>query len=266
MAALDPLADFLQEAIRLVGLAEKKSIILRVLGACAVKLHCSKYEYLHEKMGRELSDIDFFSYSRFKSDIKEFFEGVGYKPREYISRYWERARSLRQIYDDEKNKRVVDVFFDELSMCHTINFDGRLELDYPTITLSDILLEKMQIIKLNEKDIQDTIVLLREHEVGEKDEEIVNGKYIAKLLAGNWGFYYTVTTNLNRVKELSKKYEALTEEDCDDVSMKVDELLRFIQKEPKSLNWKIRQKVGTRKKWYADVEEVVLPGTPTRDF
>jgi len=262
---VEPLADFTQEAIRIVELAEKKGMTLRVMGACAVRLHCPKYEYLHRKMGRELSDIDFFSYSRFKSDMKKFFEDIGYRPRDYMARYWERARLLREIYDDEKNKRVVDVFFDELSMCHTINLKGRLELDYPTITLSDILLEKMQIVKLNEKDIQDTIVLLREHEVGGSDEETVNGKYLAKLLSNDWGFYYTVTTNLNRVRESSKKYEALTEEDCNDVSMKVDELLQLIQKEPKSLKWKMREKIGTRKKWYTEVEELVLPGTPTRD-
>jgi len=263
---MEPVADFTQEAIRIVELAEKKGMTLRVMGACAVRLHCPKYEYLHRKMGRELSDIDFFSYSRFKSDMKKFFEDIGYRPRGYMAGYWERARLLREIYDDEKNKRVVDVFFDELSMCHTINLKGRLELDYPTITLSDILLEKMQIVKLNEKDIQDTIVLLREHGVGGSDEETVNGKYIAKLLSNDWGFYYTVISNLNRVKEQSKKYEALTEKDCDDVSMKVDELIQLIQQEPKSLKWKMREKIGTRRKWYTEVEEAILPGTPTKNL
>jgi len=258
---LEPLADFMQEAMRLVKLAEQKGIILRVMGACAVRLHCSKYGYLYKEMSRELSDIDFFSYSRFKSDTKKFFEDAGYKPREYVFKYWERASSMRQIYDDKKNKRVVDVFFDELSMCHTINLNGRLELDYPTITLSDILLGKMQIVKLNEKDIKDTIVLLREHKVGEKDKETVNAKYIANLLSSDWGFYYTVTTNLNRIKDFLKKYEALTKDDYNDVSTKVDELLQTIQEEPKSLKWKIREKIGTRKKWYTEVEEAVLPGT-----
>ena len=265
VVAMEPLTDFMQEAMRIVELAEKKGMILRVMGACAVRVHCPKYEYLYKKIGRELSDIDFFSYSKFQSDMKKFFEDIGYKPREYIFKYWERTGLLRQIYDDEKNKRVVDVFFDELSMCHTINLRGRLKLDYPTITLSDILLQKLQIIKLNEKDIKDTIVLLREHEVGAKDEETVNGKYIANLLSKDWGFYYTVITNLNRVKDFLKKYKALTKEDCNDVSTKVDELLRVIQKEPKSLKWKVREKIGTRKKWYTEVEEATLPGTPMRD-
>jgi hypothetical protein len=261
VVAMEPLADFTHEAIRVVELAEKKGIILRVMGACAVGIHCPKYEYLYKKLGRELSDIDFFSYSRFQSETRKFLEDLDYKPREYIFKYWERAGLLRQIYDDEKNKRVVDIFFDELSMCHTIDFRGRLELDYPTITLGDLLLEKMQIVKLTEKDIKDVIVLLREHEVGAKDKETVNAKYVANLLSNDWGFYYTVTTNLNQIREFSKKYEALTKEDCSDVSTKVDELLQAIRKEPKSLKWKIREKIGTRKKWYTEVEEAVLPGT-----
>ena len=258
---MESLADFTQEAIRVVKLAEKRGITLRVMGACAVKLHCPKCEYLHEQMGRELTDIDFVSYSRFESDIEKFFKDLGYKPREYVFKYWARATALgRHIYDDEKNRRAVDVFFDKLQMCHTIDFRGRLELDDPTITLADILLEKMQIVRLNEKDVKDTIVLLREHKVGDNDTETVNGKYIARLLSKDWGFYYTVTTNLNRVRDFSKRYKALNDEDHNDVSAKIDALIQVIEKEPKSLGWKMRAKIGTRKKWYTEVEEAVLPG------
>lgn len=257
------LADFIQEAMRVVKLAEKRGMILRVMGACAVRLHCPEYESLYKGLGRELSDIDFMGYSKFQPKMEKFFEDIGYKSRKYITHYWAYATGgaqRRQIYDDMENRRVVDVFFDKLEMCHTVDFRGRLELDYPTITLADLFLEKMQIVKLTEKDVKDVIVLLREHEVGEKDEEIVNVKHIAKLLSRNWGFYYTVTTNLNRVKENSRRYEALTEVDHKYVTTKIDELLQVIEKEPKSLGWKMRAKIGTRKKWYTEVGEAVLPG------
>ena len=259
---MESLPDFIQEAIRVVKLAEKRGIILRVMGACAVRLHCPEYEYLHKKLGRKLTDIDFMSYSTFESKIEKFFEELGYSSREYISGLWGRDMVRRHIYDDIKNRRVIDLFFDKLEMCHTIDFRGRLKLDYPTITLADIFLEKMQIVKLAEKDVKDTILLLREHKVGEIDAEMVNAKYIAKLLSRDWGFYYTVTTNLNRVKEFSRKYEALIEEDSKDVAAKIDKLLQVFKKEPKSLRWKMRAKIGTRKKWYTEVEETILPGAP----
>jgi len=39
----------------------------------------------------------------------------------------------------------VDVFFDKLLVAnHPIDFKGRLELDYPTITVTDMLLEKFR--------------------------------------------------------------------------------------------------------------------------
>jgi len=259
---MKPLTDFIQEAMRIVKLAEKRGIILRVMGACSIRLHCPKYEYLHKELGRELSDIDFASYDAHKPKMEKFFETVGYKPRKYITSDWAYVTGgaqRRHIYDDMENKRVTDIFFDKLEMCHTIDFRGRLELDYPTITLADIVLEK-QIVKLAEKDVKDVFVLFREHEVGEKDKEMVNARYIARLLSRNWGFYYTLTTNLNRVKEFSRRYEALTERDHQDVTTKIDKLLEVIEKEPKSMGWKMRAKIGTRKKWYTEVGEAVLPG------
>jgi hypothetical protein len=53
----------------------------------------------------------------------------------------------------------------------------------------------------------------------------------------------------------------LTKEDLEDISVKINKLLQFIEKEPKSMRWKLRAKIGTRKKWYNDVEEALLPGT-----
>ena len=265
MIATKPIADFIEEAMRIVKLAEKRGMILRVMGACAVRLHCPEYEYLRKELGRELSDLDFVSYDASKPKMEEFFEQIGYKPRKYITSEWAYATGAarrRHIYDDMENRRVTDVFFDKLEMCHTIDFRGRLELDYPTITLADLLLTKMQIVKLTEKDVKDVIILLREHEVGEKDEDTVNAKYLAKLLSRDWGFCYTIIRNLDRVKKFLSQYEALTEKDREDLTAKINRLLQAIEKEPKSLRWKMRAEVGTRKKWYTEVGEAVLPGAP----
>jgi hypothetical protein len=142
-------------------------------------------------------------------------------------------------------------------MCHTLDFKNRLELDSPTITLSDLLLQKVQIVKINEKDIKDTMILLREHEIAETEKENVNSDYIAKLLSDNWGFWYTATTNLRKVQEFLSQYEALNKADREDIDSKIDKLLKTLESEPKSLTWKIRAKIGTSKRWYTEVEELV---------
>ena len=128
-------------------------------------------------------------------------------------------------------------------------------MDSPTITLADFLLEKMQIVQLNDKDKIDTVVLLREHEIGDVDKETINAQYISKLLAKDWGFYYTVTTNLGKIKEYAQS--SMTEEDSRDVAAKADQLVQRIENEPKTTGWKMRARVGPKKKWYKDVEEVV---------
>jgi hypothetical protein len=148
------------------------------------------------------------------------------------------------------------VFLDKLSFCHTVDFQNRLELDSPTITLADLLLEKMQIVHINEKDIKDTIILLAEHDIGESDKETVDAKRIAELLSDDWGFQYTVQTNLRRVAEYAEKRPAWPADVKEIVSAKVGALLGRIEAEPKSFRWKMRAKVGTSKKWYNDVEEV----------
>jgi hypothetical protein len=146
-------------------------------------------------------------------------------------------------------------------MCHTINFKGRLELDYPTITLTDLLLQKIQIVKLTENDVKDIILLFLEHDVGDIDKEVINARFISTLFSKDWGFYHTATTNLNRIKHLLPTQDGLSEEDQKVVAIKIDDLLRLVINEPKSKRWKIRARIGTRKKWYNDVEEPILPGT-----
>jgi hypothetical protein len=163
----------------------------------------------------------------------------------------------RKVYQDEANNRSVDLFFDKLEMCHVIDFKNRLEMDSPTISLSDLFLQKVQICKINEKDIKDIIIMLREHEVSESEKEAVNLDYIAKLLSDDWGFWYTVTSNLKKVKSFLADYKNLTDEDKADVSAKIDKSLKAIDDEPKSLKWKMRAKIGTKKRWYTEVEELV---------
>ncbi|MGA8904174.1 MAG: hypothetical protein WB661_04110, partial [Candidatus Bathyarchaeia archaeon] len=67
--------------------------------------------------------------------------------------------------------------------------------------------------------------------------------------------YYTVTSNLKKVQEFLEKYPQLGPEDRSDVSDKVDTLLKVIDGQEKTMSWKLRAKIGTKRKWYTDVEE-----------
>jgi len=119
-----------------------------------------------------------------------------------------------------------------------------------------MLLEKMQIVQINEKDIIDTIMLLREHGVNGDSPEAVDVQYLARLLSNDWGFYHTVTTNLQKIQDTLSKYAELSAEDRNDIIEKIQKVLKAVEDHPKTLSWKLRAKVGTKNKWYRDVEEV----------
>ena len=252
MSGRIPFPDFVEEATFLVSEAAHRGAQLNILGATAIYVHCPKFRFLFESFGRKLSDIDFVSYSRFSARIEALLLDMGYAGRERFNAIHGKSRL---IFDDSANKRYVDVFFDKLDMSHTVSFSGRLELEHPTITLADLLLEKMQIAQLNEKDIQDTIVLLREHDVDDDEKECVDGGYVAKQLAGDWGFWFTVTANLDKIGQSAKERQILSDEDKQDILGKLQTLRQQIDSEPKSMKWNMRARIGPKVKWYQDVDE-----------
>ena len=242
------------EGERLVTAAKERHLTLRLLGAIAFQAQCPKYNYLTTKLQRTLSDIDFAAYSSQRGPIGEMMHEFGYLDQPMVSGLFGGGR---MIWENKSSGLHVDIFFDKLDMNHVINFRGRLELEETTIPLADLLLEKMQIVHINEKDIVDTIMLLREHEVGDRGSETIDAPYIAKLLSREWGFYHTVTTNLKNVQLRLRDYAELTEEDRADVFQKIERLSTILENEPKTLGWKTRSRVGTRTQWYNEVDNVV---------
>jgi hypothetical protein len=223
-----------------------------LLGAMAFQAHCPKYNFLALKLGRVLTDLDFAAYRREKAPVDSLMRELGYVDNPLFTGLFGHTRML---WDNKTNGLHVDVFFDMLAMNHQIPFANRLELEEYTIPLADMLLEKMQIVQINEKDVIDTMMLLREHAVGDLAPETIDGRHVARVLANDWGFYHTVTSNLRKVQELLEKYPELGPDDRNDVSGKVELLLKMIDDQEKTMSWKFRAKIGTKKKWYDDVEE-----------
>jgi hypothetical protein len=248
-------ADFEKEIRRIISEAETRSVPVRIMGGAAIRMHCPEHKNLYDQLKRAPKhDMDFVTYSKFRPLTKQLFTDLGYEP--YISLMLTGATGRhRQIFNDKEGNKAIDVFLDRLEMCHVIDFRNRLEVDSPTVPLAELLLQKLQIVQTNEKDIQDAIILLSEHSIGKGDKEEINGDYIAKVLGGEWGFYYTVSLNLAKVREFLDKYE-LAKSDKQAVTDGITKLQEVIEKQPKSLQWRLRAKVGPSTKWYNVVEEV----------
>lgn len=243
------------EANRIIDRANEKGVTLRLLGSIAFRLHCPKYAHYLDMMNRQLTDIDFASYSSERPKVEDILTRLGYTTQSYVLvAAATLGRSLYWRADDKEIK--TDIFWDRLSMNHTIDFKGRLERDNPTIPLSELLQEKLQIVKLDMKDVKDTIVLLLEHEVAKnsRDRETIDLSPILQNVSSDWGYYYTFSTNLKKIREILSESTVLSEQEKAIVDGRMAKMLDAFEEVPKSLRWKMRAKVGPSRKWYNEVE------------
>jgi hypothetical protein len=244
---------FENELKRILMASEENGVTLRVIGSLAFQMHCPEYGFLQAALGRAYTDIDFAGYRKQGRDVREMMKTLGY---EEIKEVFIVSEGDRAIFHQIGGELHVDVFYDKLDFSHVISWQDRLEVDKPTIPLAELLLEKMQILQINEKDIIDTIMLLLEHPLGDSDEEVINIERISQLLSKDWGLWRTTTMNLSKVKQMSGHYPQLGKDDQARVAVQVDKSLARIEAEPKSRGWKLRARVGDRVKWYKDVDEV----------
>ena len=247
--------EYLEEARALTEEAQKLGIILRVMGPIALHFHFPDYVDLYgrmERLGdRVFTDIDYACYGKCRGKIVPFFETQGY---ELEKRAAMLSGNMRHIYFGGRIP-MIDVFFDKLDYNHPIDYRGRLELHPYCVTLADLMLQKLQIVQINDKDLKDAMLLLLAAPFGETDKDSINIKYIAKLFAEDWGFYHTATINLKKIKAAASDVKALSDEQRGIIGGKVDQFLQYLEDIPKSGKWKGREKVGEKKPWYKEVSD-----------
>ncbi len=241
---------FLGEGRRIVDAARQAGFAMRAMGPLALHYYFPDRVELYarlERLGeRYFTDIDFVAYSKSSGKIKGLMETLGY---DCDVNTLMMTGKTRQIYYGGAVP-MIDIFLDKLSYCHEIDFKGRLEFDDYCISLTDIALQKLQIWEINDKDLKDLEFLFTAAEVGDDDSKRINRSYIAKRLSDDWGFWYTATTNLDRVKAHVDGVAALDEGQKTHIREHCNELLAHINAEPKTKSWEKRAKKGTDKIWY----------------
>ncbi|MGQ0670401.1 MAG: hypothetical protein ACT4PO_12120 [Actinomycetota bacterium] len=245
-----------QEAIDLYEAAAGRSILLRLIGSLAIGMRCERHGSLLATLGRRpVRDIDFIAYSKQQKGIEALFESRGYAIDPNV-RHSQEFGIKRLIYHHPRDWVKVDVFMDELVMAHTIDFKGRLELDAPTVTLTDLLLSKLQIHEITENDLMDVTVLLTEHGLGAGENGLIDLPYLAGIMGRDWGFYTSTVGNLDRLGEALVRYAALPYDVRERVGARSRAIRDAIEAEPKTRKWRLRARVGTRMRWYEEVGEV----------
>jgi hypothetical protein len=241
-------ADVVAEGQRLLDKAASAGVPLRLLGGVAIRLRAPGE--LSAAFRRSYADLDFVTTKKGSRRAEELLRQEGYVP--HVA-YNSLHGGERLLFFDDENDRQVDVFVGAFSMCHKIPLNDRLEVDQTSIPLAELLLTKLQIAELNEKDVRDALALLEGHPVGDTDGETINAGRIAALCAADWGLWRTITGNLDTCCALAPGYEV---PNGAEVEVRLQELLQRIEAEPKTRGWKLRAKIGERKRWYELPEEV----------
>ncbi|HKW04278.1 MAG TPA: hypothetical protein VJN71_03160 [Nitrososphaerales archaeon] len=255
-----PEKDAVAEAKSLAVEAKNRGVTLRLLGGIAFRLRCPSS--IQDNLKRNYVDIDFVGLRKDRKGIQTLFVEKGYAPRTTFNAM---NGYKRLIFNDIENERRVDIFLNEFEMCHKLDFTNRLKLDEITLPLSDLLLTKLQVYEITEREYRDVIAFFRDQKLGEKDgPDTFNAKYIAKLCSGDWGLYRTISLNLERVSSALPNY-IVSESERVAVKSKIDELAKIIEAEPKSFGWKMRARIGDKVKWYElpEADREVVDSRPT---
>jgi hypothetical protein len=239
------LADPIAEARRVVAGAGEKGVVLRLLGGVAVFLQAPEGKPL---LSREINDIDVVTPRGKKKAVADAFQSLGYVEDEVFNAF---HGAHRQIYVDVEHRRKVDVFVGAFSMCHEIPIAERLDREPLTVPLAELLLTKLQIVELNERDERDIYNLCYHHEV---DAGGIEGDLIAQLCARDWGLWRTCKGTIERCQADLAGY-ALDERDRALIDARLSRLWAAIDAAPKTSKWRWRAKVGERVRWYEEPEE-----------
>ncbi len=247
----DPGPTALEEAVRICTAAADEHITVRLAGGLAIQYLTPEFP----PRGGDRQDLDLATQSGDRRRLTRFLAERGYAGDKNFNALY----GHKQLYfQSAETGRSLDVLVDRLHMCHTVEFAGRLGRMPVTLDLSDLLLTKLQIVELNEKDAQDVLYLCSAYPVRDGDEPGTIGLDRIRGMVGNdWGWWRTVTLNLDRIIALASgdNQGLVPAGGKHDAVGQLGALSRAVETAPKSLRWKARAKVGERVRWYETPEE-----------
>jgi hypothetical protein len=239
----EPLADPIEEGQRVIETADERGLTVRLIGGTAINRHAETAR--EEPFKRGYRDVDFVSTREDESAAIEMMTNLGYEANERFNT----MRRFRLEFTDPVNERKADYILDRFDFCHEWGLRDRIDRDYPTIPIEDLLLSKLQIFEVSDRDVRDMIAMLADHPIEETDDtETIDPRYIAGLCSEDWGLWKTVTMSLDRIEEYVANNDLSLDES--EIDGRIDALRGAIEDDPKSVRWKLRSLIGERKQWY----------------
>lgn len=239
----EPLVDAVAEGRRVVEAGDERDLTIRLIGGTAINRHSETAR--EEPFKRGYRDVDFVGTREEEDELIDLMTDLGYE----ANKRFNTMRRFRLEFTDPVNERKADYILDKFDFCHQWGLQDRIEKDYPTVPIEDLLLSKLQIVEVSDRDVRDMIAMLADHPVAEDDDtEVVDPMYIAGLCSRDWGLWKTVTMSLDRVNDYVADNDLPLDEEL--IDSRIESLETAIDGQPKSFRWKLRSIVGEHKQWY----------------
>lgn len=249
------LADPVAETRRIIEAAGASGLTIRAVGGVGVALVAPTVAFLLPR--RTYHDIDLVAPAR-TAKVVRLVTDLGYAPATTFNTL---NGSERLLFHDADGRRI-DVFIDTLRMCHELRLAERLALEaWPsTLAPADLLLSKLQIVELTDRDAQDVLALLADHELSEGDGAGIGLRRIREVCDRDWGWWRTVDDNLAglvaRWIEPLEPHESAPVGARSRATDRARALRDALASSPKTLAWRLRAAIGPRVRWYDLPEEL----------
>jgi len=244
-----PLEDLVQESQRVLAAARAKGVVVRLAGGLAIRHLCPTART--PPLSRPYADLDLAIVAAGVKPLTDLMVSLGYQA---DGRFNALNGHVRLQFNDLANARHVDVFVGAVRMCHTIDFKNRLRLAEDTLTATDLLLTKLQIVQLNHKDLLDAIALLHDQPLAHGLDGI-DRRYLERVWGEDWPLWKTSQLTLEKVMVATPSI--LEEADsANRVAQSVRAMQSILESGPKTLRWRLRARVGERIRWYELPEEL----------
>ncbi len=242
------MTELLELSDELLARAASEGATLRALGGVGIALRCPSARN-GGGLARAYSDVDFAVRAGEQKATTAAMGAVGLAP---VTRFNATQGASRLLFERADGLHA-DVFVGRFALCHELALGRRLGIDARTLPLADLLLTKLQVARLNHKDVTDVAALLLDHQLTEDDGGI-NAAYVTSVLAGDWGWWRTVTENLAAVRSLVPSLP-LPAAEQDTVAGRIDALAARVEAAPKGARWRMRARIGERRPWRQEPEE-----------
>ncbi len=218
---------------------------MRLLGGVAV--YGLAESARRSPLARSYRDFDVAVPAKRGAAASRVLEVAGLVP----DRHFNALHGARRLIFQAPEGYPVDVLVGAFVMCHTLEFEDDSYRHELTISPADLLLTKLQIVRIEPKDLADVAALLLDVPVDASGIDPL--RFLAPLRA-DWGFFHTVELNLGKLTAFARA--SLQADLAERLGESVGVLARAMETVPKSLAWRLRARVGERMTWYEMPEEL----------